>query len=332
MSIASPSFAAAAGRTGAAEAVALLVLAAFSIAIAIAARAIPPRRMGGGLRVPPGRPAWPLAVVLLGAVSIYVLSGSLIFSIARGPGSTTRPATAPASGELELTALVSTIPPLLALAALLLGDSAVRDLTGHDLGIAPRNLPRAILPGLLGVFIVFPPLVVLAIGFEALYRLVHYTHEAEHPLLKVLSERPPTWVTALIIIGATVIAPLFEELLFRGHIQTLLQRLFYTLSTRPAPPAAFPVIADSPEFSPPLAAEPIPKPRARAWQTWAAIVITAALFASVHPGWTRPIIFVLALCLGYAYERTGNLWVSIIIHALFNSISTALFLAGLDAR
>ena len=30
----------------------------------------------------------------------------------------------------------------------------------------------------------------------------------------------------------------------------------------------------------------------------------------------------LALFLGYLYERTGNLWVPILIHTLFNSIST----------
>jgi membrane protease YdiL (CAAX protease family) len=295
MSIASPWLAAAAGQTGTAEAVALLVLALFSIGIAIAARAIPPRRLNGKLRVPPGRPAWPLTVVLFGSVSIYLLSGSLIFALMRGSGSTTQPAALSAPGELEVTALVSTIPPLLALAALLVGDAAVRHITGHDLGIGLSYLPRGILPGLIGVFIVVPPLILLANGMEAIYRLVHYTHESEHPLLKVLSERPARWVTVLIIIGATIIAPLFEELLFRGHIQTLLQRLFFTVSN-PLPnrvdPSGFPVITDSPEASSPAPVEPIPESRAKPWQTWAAIFITSAIFAYVHPGWTRPIIFV----------------------------------------
>ena len=44
------------------------------------------------------------------------------------------------------------------------------------------------------------------------------------------------------------------------------------------------------------------------------------------PPWMAPLIFVLSLCLGYAYERTGNLWVSIIIHAAFNTTSTVIFL------
>jgi membrane protease YdiL (CAAX protease family) len=39
-----------------------------------------------------------------------------------------------------------------------------------------------------------------------------------------------------------------------------------------------------------------------------------------------PPIFFLAICLGYAYERTGSLWTSIVMHSLFNATSTYLFL------
>ena len=320
--------------SGIGAAIVLLVLTLFSVGAARVARVLPPRKVSGPLRVPPDRPAWPLTVVLFGAMSLYILSGALIFSLARGPASATQPATLPESPSLAVTALASTVPPLLGLMALLLGDAAVRDTTGHDLGLDPRRLPWGLAAGLLGVVIVVPPLILLADATEAIYRLIHYAHEAEHPLLKVLGERPAPWVTTLIIIGATVIAPLFEELLFRGHIQTLLVRLFYRIG-RPvepdAPPGGFPAITAGPAESPAFVLPQL-EPRPRAWQTWAAILITSALFALVHPAWTAPIIFVLAVCLGYAYERTGNLWVSITIHAMFNSISTALFLAGLGGR
>ncbi len=59
---------------------------------------------------------------------------------------------------------------------------------------------------------------------------------------------------------------------------------------------------------------------------WSAIGITSALFALMHPPWSLPIIFLLAICLGYAYQRTGNLWVCITMHALFNTSMTAVFL------
>ena len=57
-------------------------------------------------------------------------------------------------------------------------------------------------------------------------------------------------------------------------------------------------------------------------------MVTSVLFAVVHPMWTAPVIFLLSLCLGYVYERTGNLWATIVIHAMFNTASTLLFLAG----
>jgi membrane protease YdiL (CAAX protease family) len=40
-----------------------------------------------------------------------------------------------------------------------------------------------------------------------------------------------------------------------------------------------------------------------------------------HPAWMRPPLFLLSVCIGYAYERTGNLWVAIIIHAGFNAFN-----------
>jgi membrane protease YdiL (CAAX protease family) len=57
-------------------------------------------------------------------------------------------------------------------------------------------------------------------------------------------------------------------------------------------------------------------------------LLTAALFAGVHPLWTVPPIFCLAVCLGFAYERTGNLWVPVVMHSTFNGLMTAYFLLG----
>ena len=34
-----------------------------------------------------------------------------------------------------------------------------------------------------------------------------------------------------------------------------------------------------------------------------------------------PPLFVLSMCIGYVYERTGKLWSSITLHALFNLTS-----------
>jgi membrane protease YdiL (CAAX protease family) len=56
----------------------------------------------------------------------------------------------------------------------------------------------------------------------------------------------------------------------------------------------------------------------------APIVITSALFAAVHlPQWPAPIaIFFLSVGLGLVYQRTGSLFASFLMHALFNGFST----------
>jgi membrane protease YdiL (CAAX protease family) len=80
--------------------------------------------------------------------------------------------------------------------------------------------------------------------------------------------------------------------------------------------------ADSP------AADLIPAARQQpgAAARWGAIVLTSLCFAAIHPGlWMMPPIFFLSLCVGYAYERTGNLWAPITMHAVFNTTSTILY-------
>jgi hypothetical protein len=62
---------------------------------------------------------------------------------------------------------------------------------------------------------------------------------------------------------------------------------------------------------------------------WAAVATSSAIFAAIHmePAFLAP-LFVLALGLGYVYERTGNLWVTITAHALFNTAQILLYLAA----
>lgn len=314
-----------AGEAGAKPDAVLLWLGALAfgcIAAALATGAFSPRKVNGPDRVPPDRPAWPLLMAFFGAMGVYLFAISLIAKLRHF--STTAEAS---PGD---SALLSTVPALLALLALLAGDRAVFETCRQDLGMGRRRIGAGVLRGLFGTVLIVPPLFLLGQIMEMIYRALRYQHPAEHPLLHVLGQRPSPLVTGAIIVGACVIAPLFEETLFRGHMQTLLRRAIWRLTT-PAPSPAtmgFPVITDLPgPHVVPLAA-PVP-PRPNAWQTWIAIVLTSAVFAFIHPGWSQPIIFVLALCLGYAYERTGNLWVSITIHAAFNSISTVLFLMGL---
>jgi len=66
---------------------------------------------------------------------------------------------------------------------------------------------------------------------------------------------------------------------------------------------------------------------------WAAILITSALFASVHLGaveWhALPVLFLLSIGFGVARERTGSVIAPIVMHAAFNAANVAMVGVGM---
>lgn len=153
-------------------------------------------------------------------------------------------------------------------------------------GINLGRLPRGILGGILGIAIALP--LIIFVNKWTILALDHWhISSPPHQLLEILKENPARWVQGAVFISAGLIAPLAEEFFFRGILQTLMRSLFNS--------------------------------------SWPAILFTAAAFALVHNSWTWPQIFFLGCCLGYAYERTGNLWMSITMHAIFNLTSMVMF-------
>jgi membrane protease YdiL (CAAX protease family) len=205
-------------------------------------------------------------------------------------------------------AFLTTIPPLIGFALILAGDAALGGRAGvRALGEDPADIPRGVMFGVIGALIAIPLVMWTSVLTEAVYEHWHYSHPMEHELLPAMKEGP-IWARRAIMFGAIAAAPLFEEILFRGHLQTLLRSAFIRLSA---------MLNESP-------AAPPRGPRIRPWHSWLAIVLASAAFAGVHPLWMQPPIFVLALCMGYAYERTGLLWTTITMHALFNATETFL--------
>lgn len=104
-----------------------------------------------------------------------------------------------------------------------------------------------------------------------------------HPTITALHGGASTFVSRLVLwTGAVAIAPLAEEVFFRGLLQTVV------LNT--------------------------------ARSRWKAITLVSAVFAAIHFSQPHaiPALFVLGVILGYAYERSGSLIPPIVIHALFN--------------
>ena len=104
-----------------------------------------------------------------------------------------------------------------------------------------------------------------------------------HPTIEALHDpAQPIGVVVMFWVGALVLAPVLEELFFRGLIQTYLGGIL----------------------------------RSR----WAAIGIASVAFGFVHSFQPQAVLalILLAFLMGYAYERSGSLVVPIAIHAMFN--------------
>jgi hypothetical protein len=62
---------------------------------------------------------------------------------------------------------------------------------------------------------------------------------------------------------------------------------------------------------------------------WLSIAAGAALFAIAHANTGHwPALFILGVCLGYAYEKSGSLLRPVFIHSIFNAIMVASALYG----
>lgn len=352
----------------------LLCLLAGAIGLAVYVRVFHREKILGPTRIPRGKPLWPLIVSLavaviiwLGAQTAYVAVRAVEHTQRQQQAIDASPSVRISGYEVEqppqpfgvadLTpadfAFLATVPGLIALIVILIGNALVGRAWFTSLGWSWRHLPIGIALGFVASLITLPVVYSFALLLDWFYKFIEYVHPEQHELLGALKSADSDFVRIAMIAGAAIVAPLWEEVAFRGHLQTLigagLQKVFGP--TRRL--AGFPVQADvvfatisnepastietssPPPLHTPLThmdgLESFTQDEAitagpTIAQRWIAIVITSCLFAGVHEMWTWPAIFVLSVCLGYAYERTGNLWVPIVIHLAFNSVSTALFL------
>jgi membrane protease YdiL (CAAX protease family) len=194
-------------------------------------------------------------------------------------------------------------------------------------------------------FLLVTPWVYLVFGMA---QLVY--HGKRHPLEEMLRQELSPLGIVLAFLSAVVLAPLTEEMIFRGIIQTWLTSVLELGRgwlnrgdpALPVPLVVAPVEGDIlteteiashslmeasvgiiPRETAPLhTVQGVPLRPARL--NWLPVVLTSLLFAAVHtPEMPAPFaIFVLSLALGFLYQRTGSLVASITLHALFNAFST----------
>jgi membrane protease YdiL (CAAX protease family) len=320
--------------------VAVATLLAISISTAALCGCFRRKSIVGPNRIGPDEPVSALWLVFLFAAGFWFMVPMAygVVVVIRHPPDVpvaTTPASGPAATNQnnqslllspDETVWVGIAATLGGLAAALAG-TALRRAGFARLGLTRRDLRQAIVPGVIGVVIVLPLVLAAEIGSDLLWRAVHLEHPTEHDLLRILGESTSPALRAGVIVSALLLAPVFEELLFRGYLQTALLGVFSGhRPRRPLPPPLppFPSPTAVVECASEIGADHSPHIAAR----WMAVLSASIAFALVHVQfWMMPPIFVLSLCLGYAYERTGKLWVPVLIHATFNTTSLLLFLA-----
>ena len=201
--------------------------------------------------------------------------------------------------------------------------------------------------GLLGFLLIVPPTLILQM---VLNQLVPYKHDTLESLKEATSSLPI--VTAWIM--AVVIAPIVEEIFFRGMLQGWLQRLGNTRpedfdklisggrfnssqniddeqwQTKPAQPLddSNTTLDDNPYHPPESSSVSKTANQPDVGEQvyfdsklrWTPILVSAGLFAAAHIGQgAAPIpLFFLAIGLGYLYRQTGSIVPGIVVHFLLN--------------
>lgn len=157
-----------------------------------------------------------------------------------------------------------------------------------------RNLPPAGIFGLTGERF-FPvlgrSLLALAAAYPVLLLVqamvygVAGTDVQPQEVVRFLQEASTPRDRLAVMVMAVVVAPLAEEVIFRGYL--------YPVGKRYLGP-------------------------------FVSLGITSLLFAVLHGhAASIPALFALAVCLGLAYEKSGSLLVPMIMHAVFNAVSIA---------
>ena len=155
------------------------------------------------------------------------------------------------------------------------------------LGLQRPARPRSVALGAICYLAILPPLWLVMATVTQIMRRAGIEQTAQ-PVAEWLVTSDSWLMVGMLVVFAVVVAPIFEELFFRGF--------------------AYPALKER-------------------LGVWKALVLVSAVFSLIHlHGPSIAPLFALAVALGLAYELTGSLLTPIIIHALFNAMNVAMLL------
>lgn len=151
-------------------------------------------------------------------------------------------------------------------------------------GLQPSRLPKAAGTGLLWLVATYP----LILATQSLVQGIFGETDDSQMIVRYFLEHPDARHRAAVIFMAVIVAPVAEEILFRGYFYGVMRRFAGRLP---------------------------------------ALLTSSLLFAAIHvhlPSMLGLGILAVILCL--LYERTGSLWATITMHATFNATTIAVLI------
>jgi membrane protease YdiL (CAAX protease family) len=241
------------------------------------------------------------------------------------------------STRLEIWALLFAMPIQVAgIPFLLYLGSGTRP---YQLGLTTHRLIENVAAGYLGWFVLTP----VVLGLHALVEWCYLSwigaRPQSHPFTNLATHQPDMAELVVLTLVAVVAAPVFEELIFRRLLQNWLAARPWggQFAVAAAMAVAYLYRSERSGFWPMVfVLTMVPGFVYVSLTTWRwlphpdatrAIYGTALLFAMFHTSvWPTPIpLFVLGLGLGYLAYRTQSLIGPVVLHALFNAVSSVTF-------
>jgi membrane protease YdiL (CAAX protease family) len=215
-----------------------------------------------------------------------------------------------------------------------------------QIGVTWRRLGRNCLWGVVGWLVLTPVCMALYYAVLKLYGSQAASNVQEHPLVLLANQGLTLGELLLFIAAVSVTAPVMEEMLFRGTLQTWLENrpeaapfvmLLALLAAMPTQKDAWIAALAQGIGAVMLHCAPVLFVVALdlvylviyQWSrspAWPALFAASTLFAAVHSfAWPSPVpLFILALGLGLLAQRTRSLAGPIVLHGLFNAANCAL--------
>lgn len=164
-----------------------------------------------------------------------------------------------------------------------------RDMLPETLGLNPKH-PAYVFAWGVGVYIAFILLSITMQGAGLEDWLKERLGEPQHQqIVKDMVNAVEVERKLILILGTCIIAPLAEEIIFRGYLYPVVKRY------------------SEPAF---------------------AAIITGIIFGAIHGNvWAVIPLSIFGILLAVLYELSGSIWSCILCHALFNSINVAFMLS-----